>query len=181
MKTGKLLVATPVVLGDPNFHRAVVLMVDHKTSGSLGFILNKKLEYTLNEVMEGIDSEFPLFYGGPVDPDSLFYIHSYGSEIPKSIPISNNRFWNGDFDVITKRIRSGKLSSDKIRFFLGYSGWGEGQLEEELSQKSWEPFEVKSQTELIKRPAVTMWQECMTALGGKYVMWSNTPENPRFN
>ncbi len=83
MKTGKLLVATPVVLGDPNFHRAVVLMVDHKTSGSLGFILNKKLEYTLNEVMEGIDSEFPLFFGGPVDPDSLFYIHSYGSEILK--------------------------------------------------------------------------------------------------
>lgn len=181
MKEGKLLIATPVVLGDPNFHRAVVLIADHKPSGSLGFILNKRLEYTLNEVMEGIDSKFPLYFGGPVDQDSLFYIHTYGRDIPKSIPITNNVFWNGDFDFISERIRSGELSSDRIRFFLGYSGWGEGQLEEELIQKSWELIDNNLQSELIKKPVKSMWQEYMTSLGGKYVLWSNAPENPRFN
>jgi len=74
MNTGTLLVATPSVMGDVNFHRAVVLLVNHKDSGSIGFIINKKIEYTLDEVMDGVQSKQPLYFGGPVEPDNLFYL-----------------------------------------------------------------------------------------------------------
>jgi len=181
MNTGTLLVATPSVMGDVNFHRAVVLLVNHNDSGSVGFVLNKKLEYTLDEAMEGIQSKHPLYFGGPVEPDNLFYIHTLGDQIPKSIPITDALYWNGDFKEVTQLLEAGKLNQENIRFFLGYSGWSEGQLEAELEEKSWEPFTVKSPLELIKMPTERIWQECMTALGGNYLLWSNAPGNPRLN
>ena len=85
MNPGTLLVATPSVMGDGNFHRALVLLVNHGDSGSIGFILNKKIEYTLDEVLEGVLSKQPLYFGGPVEPDNLFYIHTLGNQISKSI------------------------------------------------------------------------------------------------
>ena len=94
MNTGTLLVATPSVMGDVNFHRAVVLLVNHKDSGSIGFIINKKIEYTLDEVMDGVQSKQPLYFGGPVEPDNLFYIHTLGNQISNSIPITESLYWN---------------------------------------------------------------------------------------
>lgn len=181
MNTGTLLVATPSVMGDVNFHRAVVLLVNHKDSGSIGFILNKKIEYTLDEVMDGVQSKQPLYFGGPVEPDNLFYIHTLGNQISNSIPITESLYWNGDFEQVIQLMDAGKLNPDHIRFFLGYSGWSEGQLEAELEDKSWELFSVKSPLELIKMPTEQMWQECMATLGGSYLLWSNAPDNPSFN
>mgnify|MGYP006057648527 FL=1 len=181
MNTGKLLVATPSVIGDFNFHRSVVLLTNQKTSGSVGFILNKKLHYTLDEVMEGIYAKFPLYFGGPVEQDNLFYIHTLGDKISNSIRISKTLYWNGDFKSVNDLLKTGKLNQENIRFFLGYSGWTKGQLEEEIEVKSWEPFEIKSALELIKMPTKDMWRECMAALGGEYLLWSNTPDNPSAN
>lgn len=181
MNPGTPLVATPSVMGDGNFHRAVVLLVNHGDSGSIGFILNKKIEYTLDEVLEGVLSKQPLYFGGPVEPDNLFYIHTLGSQISKSIPITDSLYWNGDFEEVVQLLEAGKLNEENIRFFLGYSGWSEGQLEAELEEKSWEPFIEKTPLELIKMPIDRMWQECMIALGGTYLLWSNAPDNPRFN
>lgn len=181
MNTGKLLVATPSVIGDFNFHRSVVLLSNYKTSGSVGFILNKKLDYTLDEVMEDVDFKFPLYFGGSVEQDNLFYIHTLGDEISNSIPISKALYWNGDFKSVNHLLKTGKLNQENIRFFLGYSGWTEGQLEEEIVEKSWKYFEIKSALELMKMPTKEMWRECMAALGGDYLLWSNTPENPSAN
>tara|TARA_B100001059_G_scaffold156241_1_gene155768 strand:- start:37 stop:582 length:546 start_codon:yes stop_codon:yes gene_type:complete len=181
MNTGKLIVATPSVIGDFNFHRSVVLLTNYKTSGSVGFILNKKLDYTLDEVMDGIYDKFPLYFGGPVEQDNLFYIHTLGDKISNSVRISKTLYWNGDFKSVNNLLKKGKLNQENIRFFLGYSGWTEGQLEEEIKVKSWEPFEIKSVLELIKMPTKDMWRECMEALGGEYLLWSNTPNNPSYN
>ena len=84
MNTGNLLVATPSVIGDFNFHRSIILLTNYQKSGSVGFILNKKLDYLLNDVMEGFDCEFPLYFGGPVEQDNLFYIHTLGDKILNS-------------------------------------------------------------------------------------------------
>ena len=123
MNIGTLLVATPSVMGDVNFNRAVVLLVNQNDSGSIGFILNKKLEYSLDEVMDGITSKQPLYFGGPVEPDNLFYIHTLGNQISKSILISDSLYWNGDFEEVTQLMETGILNEENIRFFLGYSGW----------------------------------------------------------
>jgi putative transcriptional regulator len=181
MNTGNSLVATPSVIGDFNFHRSIILLTNYQKSGSVGFILNKKLDYLLNDVMEGFDSEFPLYFGGPVEQDNLFYIHTLGDKISNSKLISDELYWNGDFSSIKNLLNKGKLNESNIRFFLGYSGWTEGQLEEEIRIKSWEPFEIKSALELMKMPHKEMWRDCMSALGGDYLLWSNTPENPGSN
>ena len=124
---------------------------------------------------------FPLFYGGPVEKDNLFYLHRLGNEIPNSIKINSSLFWNGDFKFVVKLINQNKLSVNDIRFFLGCSSWSSGQLEKELDEKSWEPFEILSTEKVMKMKIQNMWQKCMISLGGKYRLWSNAPENPNFN
>ena len=181
MNQGKMIVATPSILGDFNFRRSVILLVSQKTSGSIGFILNKKLNYKLNDLVEDINIKFPLFYGGPVEQDNLFYLHRLGDEIPNSIRISNSLFWNGDFKFVTKLINDNRLKVNDIRFFLGCSSWSSGQLEKELDEKSWEQFEILSTEEVMKMKIQNMWQKCMISLGGRYRLWSNAPENPNFN
>ena len=104
-----------------------------------------------------------------------------GDKISNSVRISKTLYWNGDFKSVNNLLKKGELNQENIRFFLGYSGWTEGQLEEEIKVKSWEPFEIKSVLELIKMPTKDMWRECMEALGGEYLLWSNTPDNPNYN
>ena len=181
MNQGKLIVATPSILGDFNFRRSVILLASHKTSGSIGFILNKKLNYKLNDIVEDINIKFPLFYGGPVEQDNLFYLHRLGNVIPDSIKINSSLSWNGDFKFVTKLINENKLKVSDIRFFLGCSSWSNGQLEKELDEKSWEPFEIVSTEKVLRMKIQNMWKKCMISLGGKYRVWSNAPENPNFN
>ena len=181
MNQGKLIVSTPSILGDFNFRRSVILLSSHKTSGSIGFILNKKLNYKLNDIVEDINIKFPLFYGGPVEQDNLFYLHRLGNVIPDSIKINSSLSWNGDFKFVTKLINENKLKVNDIRFFLGCSSWSNGQLEKELDEKSWEPFEIVSTEKVLKMKIQNMWKKCMISLGGKYRVWSNAPENPNFN
>ena len=128
MKSGKFLIATPSIMGDTNFHRAVILLVDHKNDGTVGFILNKQLEYTLNDVMDGINFEIPLYFGGPVEDDNLFFIHRSSHLIPNSLYIEKDLYWSGDFETVVAQINKGTLTKNEIRFFLGYSGWTEDQL-----------------------------------------------------
>ena len=181
MNQGKLIVSTPSILGDFNFRRSVILLASHKTSGSIGFILNKKLNYNLNDIVEDINIKFPLFYGGPVEQDNLFYLHRLGNVIPDSIKINSSLSWNGDFKFVTKLINENKIKLNDIRFFLGCSSWSNGQLEKELDEKSWEPFEIVSTEKVLKMKIQNMWKKCMISLGGKYRVWSNAPENPNFN
>ena len=181
MNQGKLIVSTPSILGDFNFRRSVILLASHKTSGSIGFILNKKLNYKLNDIVEDINIKFPLFYGGPVEQDNLFYLHRLGNVIPDSIEINSSLSWNGDFKFVTKLINENKIKLNDIRFFLGCSSWSNGQLEKELDEKSWEPFEIVSTEKVLKMKIQNMWKKCMISLGGKYKLWSNAPENPNFN
>ena len=181
MNQGKLIVSTPSILGDFSFRRSVILLASHKTSGSIGFILNKKLNYKLNDIVEDINIKFPLFYGGPVEQDNLFYLHRLGNVIPDSIEINSSLSWNGDFKFVTKLINENKIKLNDIRFFLGCSSWSNGQLEKELDEKSWEPFEIVSTEKVLKMKIQNMWKKCMISLGGKYRLWSNAPENPNFN
>ena len=181
MNQGKLIVSTPSILGDFNFRRSVILLASHKKSGSIGFILNKKLNYKLNDIVEDINIKFPLFYGGPVEQDNLFYLHRLGNVIPDSIKINSSLSWNGDFKFVTKLINENKIKLNDIRFFLGCSSWSNGQLEKELDEKSWEPFEIVSTEKVLKMKIQNMWKKCMISLGGKYRLWSNAPENPNFN
>ena len=137
IKAGALLIAEPSIMGDMSFQRSVVMIANHDENGSIGFILNKPLSYTLSDIIPSINSEFRIFNGGPVEQDNLYFIHKVPELIQGSVEISDGIYWGGDFEKTIELINNGVIAQGDIRFFLGYSGWASLQLKEELSSKSW--------------------------------------------
>lgn len=178
---GHLLIAEPSIIGDVAFNRSVVLLAEHNDEGSIGFILNKPLDFRLNELVPEIKKSFKVFNGGPVEQDNLYFIHRVPDLISNSIEISNGIYWGGDFDKIINLINEGYIKETDIRFFLGYSGWEIFQLEKELTNNSWVVTENRYKSAVIKKPANYFWKEKMLELGGDYLIWSNAPENPSLN
>ena len=178
---GNLLIAEPSIIGDLSFNRAVILIADHNQLGSVGFILNKQLDYNLSDLIEGTESDFPIYNGGPVEQDNLYFIHKSPDLIPDSIEISQGIFWGGDFSTVLGLINEGKITTDDIKFFLGYSGWEENQLDSELESNAWLISENTYNNTIISKSSSEFWKEKMLELGGEYSIWSNAPENPSYN
>ena len=182
LSNGKLLVADPSIIGDFSFTRAVVLLADHNDEGSVGFILNKPMSHDLSTFVPEISQPFSVFEGGPVDQDRLYYIHSRQGCIPNSKTISKELAWGGDFDVIKAMINSGELSSNEIKFFLGYSGWSCDQLKDEIKQKTWIVFDDgDKKTNISTSNDASFWKSKMMRLGGRYILWANSPSHPHLN
>ena len=127
MNKGNAIVATPSIIGDLYFHRSVILMVDYTKNNSMGFIINKKLEISLNKVTNQIKRPFPLYYGGPVETDNLFFIYKSKINISRSLSISESLSWGGNFDEIIKserkyleRKKTKAISTDLIYFWKAF-------------------------------------------------------------
>ena len=177
---GKLLIADPF-LRDPNFMRSVVFMCEHKDIGSFGFVLNRKYDQFLGELITGLEtSNFPVYYGGPVQVDTIHFLHQRPELIPGGVEVTDGIFWGGDFEIVVQLIKANRLTSRDIRFFIGYSGWGEGQLEEEMKLKSW--ITGDGTRKLIFPSSVdNTWKEALKQLGGEYVQMVNYPIDPQLN
>lgn len=180
-KKGKLLIAEPSLTGDVSFNRSVVLLAEHNEEGSIGFILNKPLEYSVSDLVSEIELPFQVYNGGPVEQDNLYFIHKVPHLIKNSIEISNGIYWGGDFEKAIVLINQKLISENDIRFFLGYSGWASLQLDQELSSKSWIVVKNEYESGIIQKSSVAFWKEKMVELGGNYLLWSNAPENPSLN
>lgn len=177
---GKILISEPF-LPDTFFNRTIVYLADHNAEGSVGFILNKKLEIKVCDAVSGFEGwEEYLSMGGPVAPDTLHYLHCMGDQIPRSVWVAENIYWGGDIDFIRKMIRNGKLNNTQIRFFLGYSGWSAGQLERELKENSW--VIAKVSTDIVLNNQINnTWKRVLRGLKNKYRMWADFPESPDMN
>jgi putative transcriptional regulator len=180
-KKGKLLIAEPSLTGDVSFNRSVVLLAEHNQEGSVGFILNKQLDYNLQDLVSEILVPFPIFNGGPVEQDNLYFIHTVPHLISDSIEISHGIYWGGNFETTVSLINQQKICEDEIRFFLGYSGWASLQLDKELNSNSWIVCTNNYQSDIIKKSTQAFWREKIIELGGDYLLWSNAPENPGLN
>ena len=112
---GILLIADPF-LKDPNFLRTVVLLCDHKDEGSFGFVLNKQIEQTLDELLENFEGfELPVYYGGPVNMDTVHFLHQYPEQIPDSQEVMKGVYWGGNFEVLTTLVKNNVIDFSKIR------------------------------------------------------------------
>jgi putative transcriptional regulator len=181
-KKGDLLIAEPAIIGDMSFNRSIVLLADHTEEGSIGFILNKPLKYNINDLVPEIEvSTFKVYNGGPVEQDNLYFIHKVPKLIPDSIEISLGIYWGGDFSKVAELIANGNIKETDIRFFLGYSGWGNNQLETELKSNSWVVTDNVYKKDIIEKSYESFWKEKMLEFGGEYSIWSNAPENPNYN
>jgi putative transcriptional regulator len=177
---GKILISEPF-LPDTFFNRSIVYLTDHTNEGSVGFILNKKLDIWVKDAISGFDTcNDHLNMGGPVSPDTLHYLHTVGELIPNSVSVDGNVFWGGDIEVIKSLIASGKINKTKIRFFLGYSGWSAGQLDRELKENSWVIARIRSDLVMGNRGDDT-WKMVLRGLNNKYRMWADFPESPEMN
>ncbi|MEJ6792269.1 MAG: YqgE/AlgH family protein [Lacinutrix sp.] len=180
-KKGDLLIAEQSIIGDLSFNRSIVLLTDHSAESSIGFILNKPLDFTISDLIPEIDAPFKIYNGGPVEQDNLYFIHKVPELIPNSIEISLGIFWGGDFSEVSKLIMEGKITEKEIKFFLGYSGWEINQLEEELKSNAWVVTKNSYKKSIIEKDYEFFWKEKMVELGGNYSIWSNAPENPSYN
>ena len=177
---GILLIADPF-LKDPNFLRTVVFLCEHREEGSFGFVLNRKYENTLDELIPDVEGfKLPVFYGGPVQMDTIHFLHQYPEDIPGGEEVMKGIYWGGDFVKAVEMIKNGEMDFKKIRFYIGYSGWGNGQLKEELKEKSW--LTVKANRKLIfQTSAEEIWKESLKHLGGDYEMMIHFPTDPQLN
>lgn len=137
LAAGMFLVATPG-MSDPRFSRSVILLVQHSTEGAMGLIVNRRSEVPVSKALSEIEpktaSRHNLYFGGPVEPGRVMYVHA-GSNVAPDIGIIDDVNWGADYDRL-KQLVTG-LEPDSLRVFFGYAGWGPGQLERELSRDGW--------------------------------------------
>ena len=180
-KKGCLLLSEPF-MADQYFERSVILLCDYDAASSFGFVLNNYININLNK----LDDDFPsintkISVGGPVDTKHLYYIHTLGEQINDSILIKNDLYLGGDFDQLKMMLKDDPSLISKVRFFLGYSGWGEDQLEDELTEKSWVAINNIESNKLMDLGIENFWQFCMNKQGDRFKIMSNFPVDPSFN
>lgn len=177
---GRLLISEPF-LSDPHFKRTVILLCDHNEHGSFGFVLNNYINIKISDVVKDIKAiKTKISIGGPVQKDSIFYLHTLGEKISGSLPVFENIYMGGDFDEIKELINNGKLPPKSIRFFVGYSGWGKDQLAWELKEKSWIVSESTT-SQIMDTKYDNLWSQSLRIMGDEYAMLANFPTDPNFN
>jgi putative transcriptional regulator len=180
VSSGKILIAEPF-MEDPYFKGAVVFLCEYKDQAAFGLIVNMPTEMKVHEVVE----DFPevknnIFYGGPVQPDTLHYLHKRGDLLTDSTEVQEGIFWGGDFERLMFLLETKQISEDEIRFFFGYSGWEDGQLVKEVKENSWF-IGNSSQEYLFEEDPKSLWRTVLRNMGDRYRVIANFPENPSLN
>ena len=179
-KAGNFLLSEPF-MPDTNFKRSVVLLCDHKDKGSVGFVINKPLNLKLNDVLDNFpEFNAGLYFGGPVQTDTLHFIHNLGDKISDSVCIGDGLYWGGNFEAIRLLIETKQASPFSFRFFLGYAGWGPGQLKDELGENAWIMAPANPGYIFKVRPD-ELWRNVLKEMGGQYRIMANFPESPQLN
>ncbi len=177
---GVLLISDPFLL-DLNFSRTVILICEHNEEGTIGFVINRKYEIPISQLIPELKNiSIPLFYGGPVQMDVLHFLHQHPDKIPGGIEIANGIYWGGDFEILVNLIIKQLIDTNSIRLFIGYSGWSSGQLNEEINEKSWLCLE-SSQALIFQKKQDDIWKEALKQMGKKYEYLINSPLDPQLN
>ncbi|MDX1440465.1 MAG: YqgE/AlgH family protein [Rubricoccaceae bacterium] len=177
---GTLLIAEPP-MADPHFKRAVILLCEHSLDGSFGLVLNRPAPYRLTEVADvQLPMEVPVGNGGPVQPETLHFLHPYGDRIEGSLPIADGVWWGGNLPSLLENLSDWTIDPAMIRFFLGYSGWGPGQLDEEVDDGGWILLGATDSL-VFAHSDDQLWRDILRELGGEYALLSTFPDDPRLN
>lgn len=178
-KAGKLLISEPY-MGDENFERTVILLCEHNDKGSFGLVLNQKTQLTLSDVIDNNYSEQPIFTGGPVQQNTLHFLHRLGKDVINTSKVADNIYWGGDFEQIKSMLNYKSGETSAVKLFVGYSGWEAGQLQLELARNSW--YITNADASLIfDTPPKDVWRSVLRQMGGNYKVISNYPTDPRLN
>ena len=179
LSKGNLLISAPF-LGDV-FKRSVILLTEHNEEGSVGFIINKLTDYKLHEIIDDFpEFDSPIFIGGPVQQNTLNFIHKAGEILEGSHEITDGLYWGGNYEVLKLLIETNQLKPSDFKFFLGYAGWGPEQLTDELKYDSWFLKEPNFETIFESEPE-SLWSSVLKSMGKKYSVISTFPYDPSVN
>ncbi len=193
---GQFLIADLDLL-DPSFLRSVVLLLDHSDEGAFGLVVNRPLGLTAAQiatdpgetvVFPERPGKIPLYGGGPVETQAVFALHSGLPEPFRSPAVREIRpglFFEPSFPAVKPYVSglSPELPPDDtpvIRLYLGYAGWGEGQLEAELDRGAWQVIEARS-TLVFQTPPQGLWKRAMEIRGGFWGIVAQTGIKPSLN
>lgn len=178
VRAGDILLSEPF-MKDENFKRAVILLCEHNQQGSFGLVINKKMDLCIQDVLPDFPiDDIELYAGGPVGLDSLHYIHTYGDLIEGSIHVKDNVYWSGNFEQIKMLFETESIDASKFRFFIGYSGWGPNQINDEMEAESW--IISRNYKDVLAKDN-RMWKSILECMGGEFKFYSTFPEDPALN
>lgn len=180
VERGSLLVSYPF-LEDDYFYRSVICMIEHNEEGSFGLIINKKMPYKIGEAVPILSHlSNHIYMGGPVDTQSLFFLHPY-KDLKDTMFVCEGVYMNGDLNELKDMIELDFARGEDVRFYLGYAGWSVGQLQDEIKEKSW----------LISSPNPSLiyeegsddltWRKAIESLGEEYKDIAKFPRDPQMN
>jgi putative transcriptional regulator len=179
--SGKLLISEPFLM-DPNFQRSVVLLTQHHEEGTIGFILNHPSALLLKDLIPELgDSDFPVYIGGPVATDTIHFIHRCYDKLNDGEEIAKGIYWGGNFEALKILIDTGNIDQSEIKFFIGYSGWSDQQLKNELVENTWIVSDQYHPDVVFSNDEGEVWREVIVSLGPKYAHVSKFPSDPNLN
>ncbi|MDG1278695.1 MAG: YqgE/AlgH family protein [Algoriphagus sp.] len=180
-KPGNLLISEPF-LQDENFVRSVVLLCEHNEEGSFGLVVNKPSILKLGELLEELEFlDKEVFVGGPVEQNTLHFIYFGEKQLEGSVSLGADLWWGGDFEMLLEKLRIGSINVENVRFFLGYSGWGSGQLSDELSEDTWIVCQENLEIGNFDYTPEELWRNLLKNMGGEFKVIANYPLDPRLN
>ncbi len=167
--SNQLLIAMPN-LGDPNFSHTVTYLCQHDEEGALGIVINRPVEMELGEIFSQMEitvknqktSKLPIYYGGPVQQERGFVLHSPNSRWDSTLVISDNLALTTSRDIL--EAMADDRGPQKVLVALGYAGWGKGQLEQEMIDNAWLNTPCADNI-LFETPVSNRWNEAASQLG----------------
>ncbi len=176
---GRVLLSEPL-MDDFYFKQAIILLAEHSDEGSVGFVINHPVDISFEKLMPDFPkANYKISIGGPVNTDSLQFIHTRKDLFPESVEILPGVFWGGDFILLKDYLETKLMQSDEVFFFLGYSGWSSGQLSSEIRENSW--LIAETTLDEIMEVNQKSWATKLEGMGEKYRIWANFPDFPSLN
>lgn len=179
--SGCLLLSEPF-LQDENFVRSVILLCENNENGAFGLVLNKLSILKVSDLLDNVDFlDMEVYVGGPVEQNTLHFIYRGNEILSGSVPLAEDLWWGGDFDEFIQKFQEGLLDLNDFRFFIGYSGWSEGQLEDELASNTWIVCDSMYTKNIFCSAPDDLWRILLKNMGGDFQVLANYPIDPRLN
>ena len=174
-KPGRLLLSDPH-LNEDFVERAAVLLVAHDPSESFGLVLNHQSALLLSDIFEHIELDLPIFNGGPVAQEQLFYLHRF-AEVTDATKVTEHLYFGGNWKEVLLQAHLLPKPQNHLRLFAGYAGWGAGQLNEEISEHSWICTSAYNDKMLLLEDPSKLWKKCMLQQGPDLALFAHFPLN----
>ena len=180
---GSLLIANPV-LPDPNFSRTVILLCNHNDQGSFGLVINRSTQLKAPDLFSDIDIlrsyNTKIYMGGPVSQSMVFYLYRSAKDVIDLDKICSGVHLGSNLETLESLYLDIENPEENIRFYLGYSGWSDGQLDGEMEQNSWLVQDANEQFVFLDSENL-IWPKAVNSLGEKYQYLTKAPVNPQWN